>query len=65
MKGVPEGQVDGLVNIFVECQNLGFFKFKITAATASGGDVNQFSANSLLTSFKFKKNELITLKNIK
>jgi hypothetical protein len=36
MKGVPEGQVDGLVNIFVECQNLGFFKFKITAATASG-----------------------------
>jgi hypothetical protein len=36
MKGVPEGQVDGLVNIFVECQNLGFFKFEITAATASG-----------------------------
>jgi hypothetical protein len=55
MKGVPEGQVDGLVNIFVECQNLGFFKFEITAATASGGDINQFSANCLLTSSKFKK----------
>jgi hypothetical protein len=47
VKRVPEGQVDGLVNVVVKRQNLGSFEFEITAATASGGDVDQFCANAL------------------
>ncbi len=47
VKRVPEGQVDGLVNVVVKCQDLGSFEFEITAATASGRDVDQFSANAL------------------
>ncbi len=47
VKRVPEGQIDGLVNVFVKCQNLGSVEFEITAATASGRDVDQFSANAL------------------
>jgi hypothetical protein len=46
VKRVPEGQVDGLVNVVVKCQNLGSVEFEITAATASGGDVDQFSTNA-------------------
>jgi hypothetical protein len=47
VKRVPEGQVDGLVNVVVKRQNLGSVEFEITAATASGGDVDQFSTNAL------------------
>jgi hypothetical protein len=47
VKRVPEGQVYGLVNVVVKRQNLGFVEFEITAATASGRDVDQFSANAL------------------
>jgi hypothetical protein len=47
VKRVPEGQVDGLVNVVVKRPNLGSVEFKITAATASGRDVDQFSANAL------------------
>jgi hypothetical protein len=47
IKRVPEGQVDGLVNVVVKRQNLGSVEFEITAATASGGDVDQFSTNAL------------------
>jgi hypothetical protein len=36
VKRVPEGQVDGLVNVVVKRQNLGSVEFEITAATASG-----------------------------
>jgi hypothetical protein len=44
---VPEGQVYGLVNVVVKRQNLGFVEFEISAATASGGNVDQFRTNDL------------------
>ncbi len=47
VKRVPEGQVDGLVDVFAKRQNLGSFEFEITAATANGRDVDQFSTNAL------------------
>jgi hypothetical protein len=57
VKRVPEGQVDGLVNVVVKRQNLGSVEFEITAATASGGDVNQFSTNAL-DIIKIKNNRI-------
>jgi hypothetical protein len=57
VKRVPEGQVDGLVNVVVKRQNLGSVEFEITAATASGGNVDQFSANAL-NKIKVKKKRI-------